>query len=411
MESIDDLHCSFCGRNNKQVKKLIAGPNVYICTDCVEKCHEMLSKSDLADEYEYETDGDHEEETEEESKKSPREIKEYLDQYVIGQEEAKMVVSVAAHNHYKRIANPIVGDVEIEKSNILLLGPTGSGKTLIAQSLGRFLDVPCVVCDATSLTEAGYVGEDVEAIIGRLLSAAGNDVARAERGIVFIDEIDKKRSQKSNSSARDVSGEGVQQALLRMLEGSEVKVQTKKGSQDGIPVNTRNILFILSGAFVGLDKIVEDKKTSIGFGAQKVESNTALSVKTEHLIKYGLIPELVGRLPVVTSLESLDEQQLLHVLTKPRNAVTKQFQAMFGLEGVDLEFTDAALRAIARQAIKDKTGARGLRAVVEKSLLRLQFDLPDMVERGLTKVVFGEEAIEDASRVQCLYEKKKSADG
>lgn len=400
MEAIDDVHCSFCGRDNRQVKKLIAGPKVYICTDCVETCYDMLVKSDL------DSDDDTIPESldDEDVRSSPREIKEFLDQYIVGQEDAKKVVSVAAYNHYKRIDNPVVEEVEIDKSNILLLGPTGSGKTLIAQSLGRFLDVPCVVCDATSLTEAGYVGEDVESIVARLLAASRNDVALAERGIIFIDEIDKKRAQKSSSSTRDVSGEGVQQALLRMLEGTDVKVQPKKGGET-ITVNTRNILFILSGAFVGLDKIVEGKKSTIGFGTEKVEHTGALKVKTQHLVKYGLIPELVGRLPVVASLESLDEEQLLHVLSEPRNAVTKQVKAMFALEGVELEFTHEALMAIAKQAIADKTGARGLRAVIEKSLLNMQYELPDLVAKGLTKVVFDVDAIEDHTKVQCSFEK------
>lgn len=383
MTTSGDFHCAFCQKNHRQVKKLIAGPDVYICATCIEKCYNLLQKADLDDEAMVEAPEDGEEVA-----ASPRKIKEYLDQYIIGQNDAKVTVSVAAYNHYKRIANPVVEDVEIDKSNILLLGPTGSGKTLIAQTLARYLDVPCVVCDATSITEAGYVGEDVESIIGRLLSAARGNVALAQKGIVFIDEIDKKRAKNSSSSSRDVSGEGVQQALLRMLEGTEVTVN-KKGGSDGSKVNTRNILFILSGAFVGLDKIIEDKKTTMGFGAAKAkkDGSTPINVKTEHLVRYGLIPELVGRLPVIASLDELDTDQLLHVLREPRNAVTKQFGALFGLEGVELEFTEDALLHVASTAIKDKTGARGLRSVIEKVLVKVQFDLPDLKEKGLVKVV------------------------
>ena len=389
MTSSSDFHCAFCQKNQMQVKKLIAGPDVYICATCIEKCHDLLIKSELSD------DEITEAETLDDSATTPRDIKEFLDQYIIGQDEAKMVVSVAAYNHYKRITchDLIDTEVEIDKSNILLLGPTGSGKTLIAQTLARVLDVPCVVCDATSLTEAGYVGDDVESIVGRLLSAARGNVALAERGIIFIDEIDKKRSQKSASSSRDVSGEGVQQALLRMLEGTEVTVNKKGGGSDGTKVNTRNILFILSGAFVGIDKIIEDKKSTIGFASKETLTNKALDVKTEHLVKYGMIPELVGRLPVVAMLTELDEDQLLHVLSEPKNAVTKQFSALFEMDGVDLSFTDDALRYVATTAIKDKTGARGLRAVIEKSLMRLQFDLPDLIEKGLIEVTINAEAL------------------
>lgn len=400
-----DFHCAFCQKNQKQVKKLIAGPDVYICGACIEKCYDLLIKSELTEDEI--TQAEH---VEDDEASTPREIKEFLDSYIIGQDEAKMIVAVAAYNHYKRVCRDSEAtdlletlDVELDKSNILLLGPTGSGKTLIAQTLAKFLDVPCVVCDATSLTEAGYVGEDVESVVSRLLNAARGNVALCERGIVFIDEIDKKRAQKSASSSRDVSGEGVQQALLRMLEGTEVTVDKKNGGA-GTKVNTRNILFILSGAFVGLDKIVEDKKVNIGFGAVEPERKANLSVKTEHLVKYGLIPELVGRLPVVASLAELDEDQLLHVLSGPKNAVTKQFQALFALDGVELEFSEGALRKVAATAIRDKTGARGLRSVIERALTKLQYDLPDLADQGLTKVIIDEDAITGGPAIMLFEE-------
>ncbi len=393
MDDTADLHCAFCQKNMKQVKKLIAGPDVYICTTCIVKCYDLLVKSDLPVE-EDELDND----DGEGSRINPREIKEYLDQYVIGQEEAKMIISVAAYNHYKRITSPIMDDVEIDKSNILLLGPTGCGKTLITQSLGRILEVPVSMVDATSLTEAGYVGADVEVCIAKLLSAAKGDVALAERGIVFIDEIDKIKGRASAAGSRDVSGEGVQQALLKMIEGTDVKVYLNKNGPEQI-VNTKNILFIVSGAFVGLDKIVSEKKSSMGFGSVTPTMDEALkNIRPEHLIKFGMIPEMVGRLPIVAALQQLTEDQMLKVLTEPKNAVTRQFKALFDIEGVELDFTEEALREIAKQAITEKTGARGLRGVIESMLMVEQYHLPDRAHDGMTKVV-----VKSTSEILHLY--------
>lgn len=379
-----EAFCSFCQKNGNKVKMLIAGNGVYICSDCVDKCQDAIRKHTNEDFEENEVT-EQESAPQKEEKHTPRSIKEFLDQYVVGQDNAKMTMAVAAYNHYKRIDNPTVDEVELDKSNILLLGPTGSGKTLIAQSLARCLDVPCVIYDATNLTEAGYVGEDTDAIIARLLGAAKGNTKKAERGIVFIDEIDKKRGTKSSAGTRDVTGEGVQQALLRMLEGTEVTIKGNNESK-GQKVNTKNILFILSGAFVGMEQILKGKK-SIGFGGGDAVDETMKTPKTEHLIKYGLIPELVGRLPIIAQLEALDEEQLIHVLTQPKNAVTKQYQALFKLDGVELEFSKDALQAIAGAAIKDNTGARGLRSALEGALTRVQYDLPDWVAGGLSRVV------------------------
>lgn len=403
MSEIDkSLHCSFCGKNATEVKKLIAGPDVYICDECIDLCHGILKGGPVQQ-------GDAIEASEEPAAPTtptPRQIKEHLDQYVIGQEDAKKTISVAVYNHYRRLDHPVVDGVEIEKSNILMFGPTGSGKTLIAQSIARMLNVPLAIVDATGLTEAGYVGEDVESIVTRLVTAAGGDVKKAERGIIFIDEMDKKRGKGGDgaSGTRDVSGEGVQQGLLKLLEGTEVMVAPQGKGKDLIKLNTKNILFIVGGAFVGLDKIVSatqpgGQKNGIGMGAKtmtKAKPATAellRKVQPEHLVKFGLIPELIGRLPVYAPLEELSEEQLVRVLTEPKNAVVKQFTARFGLDNVALEFTDEALNEVAKIARVRKTGARGLRSVIENSLMTMQFELPELSGQGITKVVVGLPAI------------------
>lgn len=424
MSEIDrSLHCSFCGKNAAEVKKLIAGPDVYICDECVDLCHGILTgvpkKTENADgTSSVETVGD-----EDTSIPSPRKIKEHLDQYVIGQESAKMTIAVAVYNHYKRLENPIVDDVEIEKSNILVVGPTGSGKTLIAQSISKMLDVPLAIADATSLTEAGYVGDDVESIITRLLAASSYNVKMAERGIIFIDEIDKKAGKGAGASGgsgtRDVSGEGVQQALLKLLEGSEIMVPPQGKKTPGgemLKINTKNILFIVGGAFVGLDKIIErsqKKDSGIGFGAKTIATkqlesgDLANMMRPEHLVKFGMIPELIGRLPVYSVLDELTEEQLVRVLTEPKNALVKQFIARFGLDDVELEFTPEALSYIARVSKERKTGARGLRSVIENSLVKLQFGLPEMAADGVIKVVVTPDVIEGKSPAEFVYKPKE----
>ena len=408
----DQFFCSFCGKNQKEVKKLIAGPSVYICNECIKLCGEIVE------------DEDKEKQADKNGLKdflTPRQIKKLLDAYVIEQDRAKKVLSVAVYNHYKRLTSTMEkkdDDVEIQKSNILIIGPTGCGKTLLAQTLARFLDVPFAIADATALTEAGYVGEDVENIVLSLVQNADYDVEKAQKGIIYIDEIDKISQRGDNPSiTRDVSGEGVQQALLKIIEGTVASIPPKGGrkhpQQDYVKVDTSNILFICGGTFTGLEKVIERRitKKTMGFGAKivgKKDKNIGElleQLKPEDLIRFGLIPEFLGRLPIITSIGELNEKSLVKILTEPKNALVKQYQELLNIEGVELQFTDEALEAMAKEAVQRKSGARGLRAIMEETMLDIMYEIPS--KENVRECVIGEEVVLKNEDPILLYEQSK----
>jgi ATP-dependent Clp protease ATP-binding subunit ClpX len=406
--------CSFCSKNQREVTKLISGNDVYICNECVELCHGILVEEQHHKPIP-------------ESDLTPEKIKKFLDERIIGQDHAKMAISVAVYNHHKRINNPVIDGVEIDKSNLMFIGPTGCGKTYMIQQVAKMLSVPMVIIDATSITESGYVGLDVEEAIARLYQAADQDIAKTEKGIIYIDEIDKKsRKSESSSITRDVSGEGVQQALLKILEGCEVKVPPTGGRKNPageyIMVNTQNILFILGGAFVGLKEIINkrlDTGSGIGFAANlskhSVEDADTFEliqqVRQEDLIQFGIIPELIGRVPVMVPFAELDEDDLVRILTEPKSAIVRQYQKMFGLDHVELEIAQVALRQIARQALENKTGARGLRGILEKLLMKTQFDLPQLAKGGVSRVMITEDMVTNNAEPMFVYRQAADAAG